>query len=145
MTHPGALDAREAIVVRVEKAEKPLEELCRFDRFVQSFRVEQRSFDQLYNHLVVPLDVTPVQQDLTPVHPYQPCTLSGTSRAHAGIIDHVLKLLVIEGKALAEFGLFDLFLPAFQRVNHGPTVGISRYHMPAYRLAMAHLDLSLVA
>jgi hypothetical protein len=75
MTHPGPLDAREAIIVRVEKAEKPLEELCRFDRFIKSFRVEQRSFDQLYNHLVVPLDVTPVQQDLPPYTPI--------SRAHS--------------------------------------------------------------
>ena len=48
--------------------------------------ISNTQFLQLYNHLVVPLDVTAVQQDLTPVHPYQPCTLLSSSRAHAGII-----------------------------------------------------------
>ena len=81
----------------MEKAKEAPDKLGRFDRLVQSLRIEQRALDQIHDDLIVPLGVLSAKEDTR-------------------IVDHGLKLLVVDLQILAEPDLLHLSLAPFERV-----------------------------
>jgi hypothetical protein len=61
----------------MEESEEPTNELCRFDRFIETFGIHQWSFEKIDDHLVVPLGMISVEDD-------------------SGIVDHLDELPIIE-------------------------------------------------
>ena len=63
-TYSGPFHAREPVIDRMEKREESLDKLGRLDSLVQTFRIPQRSFDEIHDDIVVPFGMIASQQNL---------------------------------------------------------------------------------
>ena len=67
-THPCPLDARKPIIVRLQKAYEPPDELGSTYRLVHPFWRMQRALDEVENKVKVPFGMVPAEQHLAIRH-----------------------------------------------------------------------------
>ena len=101
----------------MKEREQPPDKLSRLDRLVQTFRIPQRSFDEIQDDIVVPLGMIAPQQNLR--YKSETQRVNRDLRPHPGVVDHLLELLVLDLQTEPQLDLLNLSLSTLRRVLGG--------------------------